>query len=674
MIAEIAFPVPLFRTFHYKVPSSLLPGLQPGMRVTAQLGWRRLTGIVISVAETSPGIPPEKLKDLEKVLDPYPLYGAELMELAGWIAARWSTPVGQVLSALMPSAACTPQQESAASLPAQSLPETAGRFELSLSQKAALETLIPMLHSGTHGRQLLFGASVTGKTEIYIRLIREVLKGEGQAVFLIPDIALTEPFLDEILASFAHALTVCWHSRMTVSARKKAWAGVACGSKRLILGTRSACLLPFKKLRLAVVDEEQDESYKQEESEPYYHARDVLAWRTRRHNALLLLGSATPSLETYRAASAGETGLIRMTDRVLSVKEFPKVTMVDRKTEPKKLISDELALRLKTILEQGEQAILLINRRGYSLSYSCLNCGWFVRCPACSAGMALHRGSEKAEEFLLCHRCGKKNILPEKCPRCADRIFKQPGAGTQKVEQEIRKLFTGIRAVRLDADSSRKVSGEGRRAYRRFAEGDADILIGTRCVSRGYHFPRVTLVGVLDADTELHTPDFRAAERTVQMLCQAGGRAGRAEKPGELLVQTFEPDNYAFSCLSGGDYEKFANKELDIRKQLGYPPFRKLLRCVVSSRNEKTAVSACETLSDILENLFGASGTPVSGQGELLGPAPCQIGKSRGMFRHHVIIKAATWKGIEACSAAIKSAKLPKGVRIKTLVDPCDFR
>lgn len=671
MIAEVAFPVPLHKNFHYKIPPDMRSSLKAGMRVKAPFGKRRLVGVVAQLHDNVPESLSVRLKEIESVVDPLPLYGPELMELAVWMSAQWNSPVGDVLSALLPACA-SPGAAADSSQPCNPAAVSRAAFELTQGQKSVLDSLRPMLGSSSFEAALLFGASVTGKTEVYIRLIREVLSGEGQALFLVPDIALTEPFLNEILSRFDPALTAQWHSRMTFSARRLAWAEIASGKKRVVLGTRSACLLPFAGLRLAVVDEEQDESYKQEDSSPNYHARDVVMWRARRHGALAVLGSATPSLESYQAAVSGKWRLLRLTERVSAVKSFPAVTVVDRRKEPGKLISGLMAQRLKAALERKEQAILLVNRKGYSGAFVCLNCGWFMRCERCGSVMGVYR--EDGVQILVCRRCARKAASPEKCPECSNRIFRQPGEGTQKVEHEIREIAPDAGILRLDADTSKKVSGEGRRAYKRFSASAADILVGTRIVSRGYHFPNVTFVGIIDADTELHSPDFRAAEKTVQLLCQAGGRAGRADKPGEIVIQSLDPGNYAFADIVSGDYEKFARHELEIRSQLGYPPFRRLLRCVVSSRNEKLSAEASEELTLSLNSALETAGLLSSESAEILGPVPCQRRKIAGWSRHHFIVKTLTADGAAFCIEHLRNAVVPGGVKIKLATDPYDFR
>ncbi|MEK7747069.1 MAG: primosomal protein N', partial [Elusimicrobiota bacterium] len=417
------------------------------------------------------------------------------------------------------------------------------------------------------------------------------------------------PFFDEFSASLpgAPGSVALWHSRLSERERREAWLGLRSGRVRVVVGARSACLLPFRDLRLAVMDEEQDESFKQDGQSPFYHARDVVLERAASFGATVVLGSATPSVDTYARARSGEYRLIEMPQRVSSRTQAPVVRILDRSSVPSRCITPGLLEAVKARLERREQVILLVNRRGFSNFIVCRRCAWVARCAVCQVAF-IHHHPSGGSPSLLCHHCGRRAEVPASCGRCAQGPVAFAGAGTQRVVSEIKSLLPGVRVLRLDRDTASSSTSEDHGAYRRFLNGEADILVGTKLVAKGFHFPRVTLVGIVDADTMLQMPDFRSAERTVQLLVQAAGRAGRADMPGEVLLQTSQPTHYAIQAAARGDYSGFSLEELGHRATFRYPPASTLVRIVFIAKTEDGARRAADSAARQLRAGLGAPG------------------------------------------------------------------
>jgi primosomal protein N' (replication factor Y) len=493
----------------------------------------------------------------------------------------------------------------------------------------------------------------SGKTEVYLRLISKTAREGGQALFLLPEISLTKPFYDEFQAALGVPVAL-WHSQLTPAQRRKTWLALRRGDVKVVVGARSAAMLPFSDLRLIVLDEEHDESFKEEGRAPLYHARDVALHRGQAHGALVVLGTATPSLESWQAVKRGELELLAMPDRVSKLAR-PNVMTVPLPFG--RCLSEELVSAVRERLKRKEQSILLVNRRGFSTLFMCGKCGWVMRCQDCGVAMIQHELTDGGSH-LRCHHCEKTSAIPAGCPQGhgALRIL---GAGTQKVVSELKKFIPEARVLRMDSDTVLAEKKADKRAYDLFKAGEADVLVGTKLIAKSFHFPDVTLVGVVDADTMLHMPEFRSSERTMQLLAQVAGRSGRAEKPGEVLLQTLQPDHIAIAGASG-DYAAFAEKELSSRRELGYPPFTTLIRLIwtdpVEEKCADKAQEACVGLRAELEPLGH----------EVVGPAPAVLPRAYGKFRWHALVKVSD--GLEGIVARLRSLK-----DVKVNVDPYDL-
>ena len=488
---------------------------------------------------------------------------------------------------------------------------------------------------------LLHGVTGSGKTEVYFRGVADCLAAGRTALLLVPEIALAARAEELLRRRFGPDLAV-FHSGLTRKERREAFWRVRAGEARIVLGARSAVLAPINDLGLVVLDEEHDSAYKQEEA-PRYHARQAAWLRARAAGATLLLGSATPSLESAEAAASGLLTLLRLPSRI-GGRRLPQVGVVDmrphlraHREDPARrgplVLSLPLAEALREAVDAGRQALVLLNRRGYGGRLACLRCGEIVACDRCRLALTLHRRGHLA----VCHGCGLGTPPPAACPACGGDVLRAEGFGTEKVEEEVSRLLPGARVERFDRDTTR-VRGSHRRVLDAFRRGEIRVLVGTQMIAKGHDFPQVTLVGVVAADGGLGAPDFRAAERTFQLLTQVAGRAGRGEAPGRVLIQTMKPDHYAVTAAADQDYEAFRAAEREMRRRFGYPPFTRLTGLTISGPNSCEAESTARDLADSLA--AGAAGVEVPGV-EVLGPAPAPGPRSAGLSRWQLLVKAA---------------------------------
>ena len=535
-------------------------------------------------------------------------------------------------------------------------------------QAQAVEAVAEAINREGGDTFLLFGPPGSGKTEVYLRAAENVLSMGKTALFLVPEISLTPQFVSRICARFGDRAAV-WHSGLSAGERFDEWRRVRNGEAPLVVGARSAVFAPLEKLGLIVVDEEQDGSYKSEDH-VYYQARDVAVMRGKIEGATVLLGSATPSVESVANARSGRYRELRL-DRPEAWKQ-PKITVVDLsrpRPSRRSLLTSELVLAIKERLGKKEQSILFLNRRGFAPFLVCCACKKTVDCRECSVTMTYHR----TNGMLICHSCGIMRRFPQSCPNCGKEELELVGVGTQRLEDELELTFPEARIARLDRDAiSRR--GALQRILNGFAAGETDILVGTQLVAKGHDFPNVTLVGVLSADQSLHIPDFRAAERSYQLLAQVAGRAGRREREGEVIIQTFQPRHFVFPCVAGHDPEKFYDRELDERRKVRYPPFRRLAMIRVEGKDNDRVF---EHTTSIIMHLRELSATG-KGFGEIsvIGPAPAPILIVRKNFRYRVQLKSASRTRLQSfLKAASKSGLFDqhKGLKIIVDVDPNSF-
>ena len=534
---------------------------------------------------------------------------------------------------------------------------------LTSEQDAALVRLRGFAEAGRFQVALLHGVTGSGKTEIYVRLAMSVRDAGRRALLLVPEIALTPVVTSLFRAAFGDRVAI-QHSGLSDGERHDQWQRIRRGDVDVVIGTRSAVFAPLERVGLIVVDEEHDGSYKQDES-PRYNGRDVAIVRGQRADALVVLGSATPSMESYQNAMSGRYERIVLERRVLD-RPLAAVTVVDMREEyaesgPDVVISRALSEALAATLSRREQALVLLNRRGFATAIFCRQCAGTFDCPNCSVSLVVH--GEGASRRARCHYCNYTMRVPSTCPKCAGPYLEQAGYGTERVEAEVKRICPGARVARLDRDSIRR-KGALTSILSKFRKGEIDVLVGTQMIAKGHDFPRVTLVGVVSADVGLGMADFRASERTFQLLTQVVGRAGRGEEPGQAIVQTIYPDHYSIQLARDQNYRAFFDKEIEFRKTMRYPPLVAMINTVIRSR---TFAGAMDDAGDLVQRL--RAGAEQAGL-RVLGPAPAPLGRLRGEYRMQVLLKGANRKKMREVLQEAMAARPDLERRVVVDVDP----
>lgn len=501
-------------------------------------------------------------------------------------------------------------------------------LQLTDEQQAALQAITTAMEQQTAETFLLHGVTGSGKTEVYLQAIQKVLNEGKEAIMLVPEISLTPQMTERFRSRFGEMVAVM-HSGLSVGEKYDEWRKIQQGKVKVVVGARSAIFAPFTNIGLIILDEEHESTYKQEDS-PRYHARDVAIWRSEFYKCPIILGSATPALESFARAKKGVYTLLSLKQRALH-QALPTVYIADMREELRQgnrsMFSQSLIEAIRLRLEKKEQMVLFLNRRGYSSFVLCRDCGTVVQCPNCDISLTYHRTTEK----LKCHYCGYEEHVPQICPQCQSDHIRYFGTGTQKVEEEIYKLFPEARVLRMDVDTT-KHKGAHEEILETFGAGQADILLGTQMIAKGLDFPNITLVGVLSADTSLHLPDYRAAERTFQLLTQVSGRAGRHDKPGEVIIQTYTPEHYAIELAKTQDYEPFYEREMFLRRRSSYPPYYFVALIQLSHEEVMMAAEYAGRVADWLrENL--------SNQVAIIGPTTASIARLQNRYRYQCLIK-----------------------------------
>jgi primosomal protein N' (replication factor Y) len=732
-VAKIITDIALDREFDYLIPAELQDRVQIGSIVWVPFGRRRARGFVTGLADRS-DFP--NLKSIESVTGDLPLFDAQMLRLARWIAEYYAAPFESAIAAILPAAVrrdgakfkeqlvatvCgevapsadeeaalakkSPRQAAAWTLlkerkemTATALAEETGVSPAGLrslekkgwlalakgvirrnphSQMTMLPTFAPALMdeqtvalaavraemaAPKPGVVLLHGVTGSGKTEVYLAAIQTALDAGQGAIALVPEIALTPQTMERFRGRFGETVAVL-HSHLSDGERHDEWQRIAAGQARVVVGARSALFAPVRPLGLLVVDEEHEPAYKQDES-PRYNARDVAVMRGHLEGCAVVLGSATPSLESYRHARAGKYRLVKMLKRVDRC-VMPNVRVVDMRIETEKaggahLLSQDLVEAIRLRLAQAEQTMLFLNRRGYATAVMCPLCGHTETCLNCSVKMTYHKQSE----LMMCHVCGVVRKVPVLCgnPECKAPNMKMSGVGTQRVEAAVKKIFPKARIARMDSDTTGAKNAHAQ-ILGQFRRGDIDILIGTQMIAKGLDFPNVTLVGVIYADLSLMMPDFRAAERTFQLLTQVAGRAGRGDVPGEVLIQTYAPFHPAVQSSRNADFDTFFDQEIEMRREMRYPPFTRLTTVLFKGADE-AAVDACS--KDFAAQLK----TKLPAAVRLTGPAPAPLAKAKGQHRAQLMLWAtAAREYVPSLRALLKAFKAPKDISISVNVD-----
>ena len=657
MFAEIAVNkknMELDKLFTYEIPELEGAKVSPGTLVQVPFGGEKLLGIVVSLVQVTEV---KKLRPIIKVVSEQFLT-VELLELGLFIATRYIAPLAAVLFSMAVFGTKIKNSHKLKKLPITTLANTEWP-QLVPAQEEVLKTI----SAEEGGRFLLHGITGSGKTEVYMHLFQNAFENDKQGLLLVPEIALT-PQLTGIFANrFGNRVQVL-HSKLSDGERLLVWQKALKGEIDGIIGARSAIFAPFQRLGVIIMDEEHEYSFKQE-SIPRFHTRVLAGWRAKHNKATLLYGSATPAIESYYAALSKKLTLLTMPERIAQ-RPLPKVEIIDLRAEMKSgnrsIFSITLLEKLGQRLERGEQSILFLNRRGYSAFVGCRDCGEIIHCPHCAVTLTYHHGVKE----LRCHYCEYKVALPMRCPKCQSTNFRRFGVGTERIEEELQKFFPEARTIRMDVDTtSRKEAHQ--EMYEALKKGEVDILIGTQMVTKGLDLPKVTLVGVIDADISLFMPDFRAREKTFQLLTQVAGRAGRGDLPGEVIFQTFHPEDPTLLASAEQDYRAFCQRELYTRKMLDYPPYSSMVRLVFSGENSVAVENGALSFVEELKKL-------ISDGMHILGPAPAPIARLRGKYRWHAHVKSVkvteVLSRIKAVYDAFYSKLKKENVVVHIDVDP----
>lgn len=652
-VAQVVVPRPL-PALSYLVPAELEDRVKTGTPVEVPFRSGSIVGFIVGFTTTDdPALKDFKLKPIRSV--PFSLDAFDEIDAAffNWISDYYQLPLGDVFHSAFPkSVFAIPKRKRAEKeagpepkLPAFTPPKPTA------DQTTALTSISKALDAASYASFLLFGVTGSGKTEVYLQAARQTLEAGHTALILVPEIALTPQLRSRFEERFGNEVAVL-HSGMGDKTRREQWWAIRRGEKRVVVGARSAIFAPLSKLGLVVVDEEHEPSYKQEDR-LRYNARDLALVRARQHGAVAILGSATPSIETFQSALSGKHTLLELKNRPAQ-RPLPEVTVVDLKMEREEagnehhdlhggfggvLFSRKFIEGLEQATASGEQSMIFVNRKGYSSFLMCSDCGEVPRCLNCDVSLTYYKSSSK----LRCHYCAYEIKAPNACPECASNELKFMGLGTELIEKELARLQPKARIVRLDAetaDTSKKIEA----ILTDFREGKIDILVGTQMLAKGHDFPNVTFIGVVLADMSLHLPDFRAGERTFQLLSQVAGRAGRGDKPGRVVLQTFMPEHYVIETATRQDYRAFFEQEVSFRKEFGYPPFSKIAQLEFRHLKENESRKQAERASKLLAHILKPGSTEV----HYLGPSPASIYRIANQYRWQILLKSEKSSSLNA--------------------------
>ena len=618
------------RIFQYRIPESLISEIQVGSQVCVPFGSgnRSRKGYVVDNTEKA-DFEESRIKEIRGLVTGSVTADSRLIALAWWMKERYGSTMNQALKTVLPvkHKVKARNKQVIKSMITDSV--QTGRVPcLNVWQQQITDSFCQDYDQGKRTPYLIHGITGSGKTEVYMAMIEHVLAQKHQVIVLIPEIALTYQTVMRFYARFGEQICVM-HSRLAAGERCDQFEKARKGETQIMIGARSALFTPFARLGLIVLDEEHEGAY-QSEGTPRYHTREAAEQLARMSGAQLVLGSATPSLESYSRAKAGLYRLFSLKNRASSGSSLATVEVVDLRQEMKAGNKSVFSLRLQELiqerLQKREQIMLFMNRRGYSSFVSCRSCGKAVKCPHCDVSLTLHKN-----RHLVCHYCGYTMILPKTCPSCNSEYLAGFGAGTQKIEELTAQMFPKAKILRMDLDTTSR-KGKHEAILAAFARREADILIGTQMIVKGHDFPGVTLIGILAADVSLYAPDFRCTERTFQLLVQAAGRAGRGEKPGLAVIQTYMPEHYGIQTAAAQDYESFYRQEMGYRQIMHYPPTGYMLGLQVAGKEEQLTSHMMELIRNSVEKHFGSCV-------EIIGPVPAPIYKVNDIYRKILYMK-----------------------------------
>lgn len=651
--AKVAVPVPLKQEFTYSFDDGVL-NVVPGIRVMVPFGRREVQGYVVDVLDSKPDVGFE-IKAVSKAIDKEPLFGKREYELALWMERFYFSSRGEILDVMIPGG----RRDSSFGALDFEEPVSNEDVVLTAEQSGAIETVM----NASSGLFYLFGVTGSGKTEVFLQCAERVIAQGGQVIYLVPEITLTHQLAVQVMERFKNNVAIL-HSGLTDSQRIAQWRRIKRSEVSLVIGARSAVFAPCENLRMIIIDEEHENSYKSG-NDPRYHARQVAQKRIADCHGKLLMGSATPSLEAWHLMKdPSRMTRIDLTSRV-GGGCMPKVEIADMTYEDG-IFGKTLQLEMARTLGAGKQVILFLNRRGYSYYFHCRSCGYELKCPHCDVAMTYH----KKTGTLKCHYCGYTQKPTRVCPVCGSLDVMYSGFGTEQVEQEVQRLFPQYRTARLDTDVVSKDRKIIQKTLDEFRAGSLDILIGTQMVAKGLNFPNVQLVGIVLADSGLLVPDFRAEERTFDLLVQVAGRSGRADSNGRVVVQTRMKDNPAIVMASKGQVEAFFDNELKLRRDLGFPPFSRMVNLVVRSPKASVARAFAESLASELSGKASFFGFDV----QVYGANECPIEKIRANFRFQVLLRSFKPSDMLSLLENVLSyTSVPSSAVLEIDVDPVDL-
>jgi primosomal protein N' (replication factor Y) len=658
-VLRVALDLPLFRLFDYRCPAGEIA--EAGLRVRVPFGRGERIGVVLEVGEGSE-LPLEQLKPVSEILRDVAPLPEDFLKLCEFAAGYYQASLGEVIMQALPAGLKRLAPPARRRGRAARAARPAAKPELTGEQNEAVEAIAAR---AGFAAWLLHGVTGSCKTEVYLRLIERALAAGRQVLLMVPEINLTPQLEERVRSRFPEAGVVALHSELAEAARERNWRAAFAGEASIVLGTRLAVFTPLPRLGLIILDEEHDPSFKQQDG-MRYSARDVAVFRARQSDVPVLLGSATPSLESWANAQSGRYGLLTLRERANPEATLPEVRIVDvRRITLQEGVGEPIIAAIRERLARGEQSLVFLNRRGYAPVLACPACGWVSRCTRCAANLVLHL----ADRRLRCHHCGLENRVPRSCPTCGNQDIHPFGRGTQRLEGWLQEQFPGARILRVDRDSvkSRK---QWEDVLVRIHGGDADILVGTQMLAKGHDFPKLTLVGVLGADAALFAADWRAPERLFAQLMQVAGRAGRAELKGEVLVQTQYPDHPLYAALAAHDYPGFAATLLREREQAGFPPyaFQAMLR------------AEAPAMADAIAFLASACALPVareSGTVSIYDPVPMKLSRLANLERGQLLVESSSRPALQAFlprwREAIETIRAPSRLRWHLEVDPQEF-
>ena len=653
---DVALNVPLNQPFTYRVPPESTDGNFFGRRVEVRFGNRKMTGIVVSEHEEFPkdcGVTEDKIRPAVRFLDDESVFTRELYDTARWMSRYYLCPIGEAVTGMVPSGKRETDSSGFSFVGDESSFE---KKSLSDEQIAAVEGIT----RSTDGKMFhyLYGKTGSGKTEVFLSCADEILKNGRGVIYLVPEIGLTPQVVESVVKRFGDTAAVL-HSGLTPSQRLTEWNRILRREARIVVGARSAVFAPVPDLGMVIIDEEHDGSYKAGSS-PRYHARQVAMYRCTKLGIPLVMGSATPSLEAWQSMSDGT--IVRHTlTRRLSGGAMPKIECVDLNLSGNResSLSTTLIKKMGETLSQKRQVILFLNRRGFTHFFRCSSCGFEMKCKNCSVSMTYHRN----ENRLRCHYCGYSVQPPQQCPKCGSLDVGYSGFGTEYIEAEVKAKFPNEKIVRVDTDSVTH-KGELKQKIDDFRDGKYSILLGTQMVAKGLNFPNLKLVGIVLADTALHLPDFRAAERTFSLITQVSGRAGRFFPDGEVVVQSYTPELPPIDFAVKDNLEDFYDEEIKQRRLLNFPPFSRLLRLVFRSQVPGAAEDAANGAAEILHKHLEPGV-------EIMGPVECPIEMVAGNWRHHILLRGKSIAPMQKMAdILVNGYTAPKHVHIEVDVDP----